>query len=145
LQAANFASDASGLRCSLPGVRSLLALSAACGFTAVALGAFGAHALRQRFEGTLDGARRLEWWHTAANYHLAHALALAVAALVAPRVSSSAATIAGWAFFVGIALFSGSLYAMSLSGVRALGAVTPFGGLAFLVGWASLFWAALKT
>lgn len=133
-----------GLGCTLRGVRSLLALAAACGFTAVALGAFGAHALRQRFEGTLDGARRLDWWHTAASYHLAHALALAIAALVVPRVSSSAAMIAGWAFFVGIVLFSGSLYAMSLSGVRALGAVTPFGGLAFLVGWAALVWAALK-
>ena len=97
-------------------MRSLLALAAACGFTAVALGAFGAHAL-----------------------------ALAIAALVVPRVSSSAPMIAGWAFFVGIVLFSGSLYAMSLSGVRALGAVTPFGGLAFLVGWAALLWAALKT
>jgi len=126
-------------------VRSFLALAAACGFTAVALGAFGAHALRQRFGETLDGARRLEWWHTAASYHLAHALALAIAALVAARVSSSAALIAGWAFFAGIVLFSGSLYAMSLSGVRALGAVTPFGGLAFLVGWAALFWAALET
>jgi uncharacterized membrane protein YgdD (TMEM256/DUF423 family) len=122
-----------------------LALAAACGFTAVAFGAFGAHALRQRFESTLDGARRLEWWHTAASYHLAHALALAIAALVAERVGSSAAVLAGWAFFVGIVLFSGSLYTMSLTGVRALGAVTPLGGLAFLVGWASLFWAALKT
>jgi uncharacterized membrane protein YgdD (TMEM256/DUF423 family) len=126
-------------------VRSLLALSAVSGFTAVALGAFGAHGLRQRFEGTADGVRRLEWWHTAASYHLAHALALGVAALLVERVSSGAVTLASWSFFVGIALFSGSLYAMSLTGVRALGAVTPFGGLAFLVGWASLFWAALKT
>jgi uncharacterized membrane protein YgdD (TMEM256/DUF423 family) len=126
-------------------VRSLLALSAACGFTAVAFGAFGAHALRQRFEGTLDGARRLEWWHTGASYHLAHALALAIAALLVERVSAGAATVAAWAFFAGIVLFSGSLYAMSLSGVRALGAVTPFGGLAFLIGWAALLWAALKT
>lgn len=126
-------------------MRSLLALSAVSGFTAVALGAFGAHALRQRFEGTADGLRRLEWWHTAASYHLAHALAVAVAALFVERVSSSAATLASWAFFAGIVLFSGSLYVMALSGVRALGAVTPFGGLAFLVGWASLLWAALKT
>lgn len=126
-------------------MRSLLALSAVSGFTAVAFGAFGAHALRQRFETIDDGARRLEWWHTAASYHLAHAIALAVVSLLCERVSSSAATLAGWAFFAGIALFSGSLYVMALSGVRALGAVTPFGGLAFLLGWASLLWAALKT
>jgi uncharacterized membrane protein YgdD (TMEM256/DUF423 family) len=126
-------------------VRLLLGLSAASGFTAVALGAFGAHALRDRFEAASDGARRLEWWHTAANYHLAHALALGVAAVLFERVASTALALAGWAFFIGIALFSGSLYAMSLSGIRALGVVTPFGGLAFLVGWASLFWAALKT
>jgi uncharacterized membrane protein YgdD (TMEM256/DUF423 family) len=123
----------------------LLALSAATGFTAVALGAFGAHALRQRFEGAADGARRLEWWHTAASYHLAHALALGIAAVIVERRGSSAGNVAGWAFVTGVALFSGSLYAMSLSGVRALGAVTPFGGLAFLVGWAALFWAALET
>ncbi len=120
-------------------------LSAASGFTAVLLGAFGAHALRGRFEGTPDGARRLEWWHTGASYHLAHAVALGIVAVLVERRASGAASVAGYAFAVGIALFSGSLYAMSLSGVRALGAVTPFGGLAFLVGWAALFWAALET
>jgi uncharacterized membrane protein YgdD (TMEM256/DUF423 family) len=125
-------------------MRVLLGLSAASGFTAVALGAFGAHALRARFAVSTDGASRLEWWHTAASYHLAHALALGIAALIFERTSSGAALLAGWAFALGIVLFSGSLYAMSLSGVRALGAVTPFGGLAFLVGWGALFWAALK-
>jgi len=134
-----------GSGCTLPGVRLLLGLSAASGFTAVALGAFGAHALRGRLQGAADGAQRLEWWHTAASYHLAHAVALGIAALVLERATSAAASAAGWAFLLGILLFSGSLYAMSLSGVRALGAVTPFGGLAFLVGWGSLFWAALKT
>ena len=109
-------------------MRSLLALSAVGGFTAVLLGAFGAHALRQRFEGTADGARRLEWWHTAASYHLAHAVALGVIALLLERRASGAASVAGFAFAAGIALFSGSLYAMSLSGVRALGAVTPSAG-----------------
>jgi uncharacterized membrane protein YgdD (TMEM256/DUF423 family) len=126
-------------------VRWLLALSAANGFLAVLLGAFGAHALRGRLEQAADGARRLEWWHTGSSYHLAHALALGLAALVAERTSSNAPVTAGWAFALGIVLFSGSLYLMSLTGVRALGAVTPFGGVAFLVGWASLLWAALRT
>jgi uncharacterized membrane protein YgdD (TMEM256/DUF423 family) len=125
-------------------LRLLLALSAANGFAAVGLGAFGAHALRARFEGTADGARRLEWWHTAASYHLVHAVALGVVALAAERLTRGAALVAGWAFVAGMLLFSGSLYALSLSGVRALGAVTPFGGIAFLIGWGSLLWAALK-
>jgi uncharacterized membrane protein YgdD (TMEM256/DUF423 family) len=126
-------------------VRLLLVLSAASGFSAVALGAFGAHALRDRLATTPDGMRRFEWWHTAANYHLAHALALGLAAILFERAASTALAVAGWAFVAGILLFSGSLYVMALSGVRALGMVTPFGGLAFLIGWASLFWAALET
>lgn len=125
-------------------MRLFLGLSAVSGFTAVAFGAFGAHALRGRLSGAPDGLQRLEWWHTAANYHLAHALAVGLAALVVERTASTASVVACWAFCVGIALFSGSLYAMALSGVRALGAVTPFGGLAFLVGWGALFWAALE-
>ncbi len=126
-------------------MRWLLGLSAASGFSAVALGAFGAHALRDRLAAATDGASRLEWWHTAANYHLAHALALGLAAVLVERTTSAALGVAGWAFVAGIVLFSGSLYVMALTGVRALGIVTPFGGLAFLIGWASLLWAALTT
>ncbi len=126
-------------------MRWLLGLSAASGFSAVALGAFGAHALRDRLSAAPDGLRRLEWWHTAASYHLAHALALGLVALLFERAASSALAVAGFAFFAGILLFSGSLYVMALSGVRALGMVTPFGGLAFLVGWGSLLWAALNS
>ncbi len=122
-----------------------LAFCAANGFAAVALGAFGAHALRSRLEGTADGLRRLEWWQTAASYHLAHALALGLVALVLERTASNAVVAAGWAFTLGILLFSGSLYVMSLTGLRVLGAVTPFGGLSLLVGWALLFWAALRS
>ena len=125
-------------------MRLLLGLCAANGFLAVLLGAFGAHALRGRLEGVADGARRLEWWQTGSSYHLAHALALGLAALLVERTSSALPAVAGWAFAAGIVLFSGSLYVMSLSGVRALGAVTPFGGLAFLVGWACLFWVAVR-
>ena len=91
-----------------------------------------------------DGAERLDWWRTAASYHLAHALALGLVAVLIARSASTALSVAGFAFLVGIALFSGSLYAMVLSGVRGLGAVTPIGGLAFLVGWGALAWAAMR-
>jgi uncharacterized membrane protein YgdD (TMEM256/DUF423 family) len=124
-------------------VRLLLAIAASNGFVAVLLGAFGAHALRARFAALEDGVRRLEWWQTATTYHLVHALALALAALVAERAGASA-TAAGWAFLAGIVLFSGSLYVMALTGIRVLGAVTPLGGLSFLAGWALLLVAALK-
>ena len=124
--------------------RLFLALSALNGFLAVALGAFGAHGLRSRLAGLADGAERLDWWRTAATYHLAHALALGLVAVLVARSAGTALSVAGYAFLAGIALFSGSLYVMVLSGVRALGAVTPVGGLAFLVGWAALAWAALR-
>jgi uncharacterized membrane protein YgdD (TMEM256/DUF423 family) len=124
-------------------VKILLGLAAANGFLAVLLGAFGAHALRGRLAELPDGARRLEWWQTATTYHLVHALALGLAALVVQK-SGTPATAAGWSFLAGILLFSGSLYVMTLTGLRALGAVTPLGGLAFLAGWALLFAAALR-
>lgn len=114
------------------------------GFLAVALGAFGAHGLSARLAPLPDGAARLEWWSTAAHYHLVHALALAVIAFLAARSSSAAVTVAAIAFAIGIVLFSGSLYVMTLTGARALGAITPIGGLAFLVGWASIAVAAWK-
>jgi uncharacterized membrane protein YgdD (TMEM256/DUF423 family) len=112
------------------------------GFLAVALGAFGAHGLKARLAPLADGAQRLEWWNTAAQYHLAHALALGLVAFLATRSTSTAVTVAAYAFLAGIALFSGSLYVMTVTGVRALGAVTPLGGLGFLVGWASIVAAA---
>lgn len=124
--------------------RLFLALSALNGFLAVAFGAFGAHGLRRRLATLADGAERLDWWRTAASYHLAHALALGLVAVLIARSASTALSIAGFAFLVGIALFSGSLYAMVLTGARALGAVTPIGGLAFLVGWGALAWAAIR-
>lgn len=124
-------------------MKLLLALAASNGFLAVLLGAFGAHALRGRFSALADGSKRLEWWQTATTYHLAHALALGLAAFVAER-GSVPATAAGWSFLAGIVLFSGSLYVMALTGVRALGAVTPFGGLALLAGWALVLVAALR-
>jgi len=120
----------------------VLALSAASGFSAVALGAFGAHGLQKKLADSPDGARRLAWWQTGASYHLAHALAIGLAALLDERIPGSLPAAAAWAFVAGILLFSGSLYVMTVTGIRALGAVTPIGGLGFLVGWGCLFWAA---
>jgi uncharacterized membrane protein YgdD (TMEM256/DUF423 family) len=108
------------------------------GFLAVALGAFGAHGLQARLEGVADATKRMSWWQTAAQYHLMHALALGLVALVIAKLP--AARFAGMAFMVGTLLFSGSLYIMALGGPRWLGAVTPLGGLGFLAGWAVLAW-----
>ncbi|QNK02080.1 DUF423 domain-containing protein [Dyella telluris] len=100
------------------------------GASAVVLGAFGAHALR----GVLDD-RGVELWHTAVNYHFWHALALVFAA-TAP--TGRAARVATAAYAIGIVLFSGSLYALALGAPRWFGAITPLGGVAFIVGWIAL-------
>jgi len=113
----------------------LVALGALSAFLAVALGAFGAHALRDRLAPDL-----LAVFETGARYHLVHALAIVVVGFAEARLP--AVRVSGILFLVGTLLFSGSLYALALTGVRAFGAVTPLGGLAFLVGWAWLAWAA---
>jgi uncharacterized membrane protein YgdD (TMEM256/DUF423 family) len=113
---------------------SLLAL-------AVATGAFGAHALKARLN-----AAELEVYHTAVLYHFLHALGMLIVAAMA-RSGAIAATDAGrvcWLLLIGILLFSGSLYALALSGVRVLGAITPIGGLAFIAAWVLLAVAALR-
>jgi uncharacterized membrane protein YgdD (TMEM256/DUF423 family) len=105
-------------------------------FLGVALGAFGAHALSSRFGDYEKGV-----WHTATEYHLVHALALfgfgiAAAAIgVPPGTSPALWNAIGWLFTVGIVLFSGSLYVLALTGVKVLGAITPFGGLSFMAAW----------
>jgi uncharacterized membrane protein YgdD (TMEM256/DUF423 family) len=119
-----------------------LMVGSASGFLAVALGAFGAHGLQSRLEGVADGAKRLGWWQTAAHYHLVHAVALVVVALLLSKVPQ--ARLAGYAFTLGTLLFSGSLYAMALGGPRVLGMVTPLGGLGFLAGWAVLLWCGFS-
>jgi uncharacterized membrane protein YgdD (TMEM256/DUF423 family) len=113
------------------------------GFAAVALGAFGAHGLKTRLTGLEDGPARLAWWSTAAEYHLAHSLLLVLIGLLALQKQAPSAPLraAGIAVLLGVFLFSGSLYAMTLTGVRALGAVTPLGGLAFLVAWVAVAYA----
>lgn len=113
---------------------TIAALSA---FIAVAAGAFGAHALKARLEPDL-----LTVFETAARYQMYHALALFIAAWMALQEPCIWAVRAGWCFIVGTVLFSGSLYALALSGVRALGAITPLGGVAFLAGWICLALAA---
>ena len=126
-------------------MKPLLLAAALQGFLAVALGAFGAHALRTRLELLPDFSKRLEWWETAARYHLVHALFILACALLVDRLPGWAVVWAAWAAFAGILLFSGSLYVMTLTGVRALGAVTPLGGLCLLAAWLLLAWAALRS
>ena len=122
-------------------MRPFLALGAASAALAVAAGAFGAHALRARLD-----ARALEIWETAARYQMYHALALVLVAILLMKGATGntgALRIAGWAFVAGTVLFSGSLYALALTGVTKLGAVTPLGGVAFIAGWVALARAAL--
>ena len=116
--------------------RGFALLGALLAFLAVAAGAFGAHAIRGRLAPEL-----LDTFETAARYQMYHALALLAAAWVGERWPGPASLAAGWLFVAGIVLFSGSLYLLSLTGTRWLGAITPFGGLAFLVGWLALAWA----
>ena len=114
---------------------TLVALGALSGFLAVALGAFGAHALRERLAPDLLAA-----FETGARYHLVHALAIVVVGFAEARLP--AVRLSGFLFLFGTLLFSGSLYALAITGVRGWGAVTPLGGLLFLVGWAWLAWMA---
>lgn len=107
-----------------------VSVGALLGLAGVAAGAFGAHALRGRLEPW-----QLQVFETAVRYHLVHALALLFVGAHAPRAPRRGAMLAGALFVAGVALFSGSLYALSLSGVRAWGAVTPFGGVCFMAGW----------
>ena len=105
----------------------------------VALGAFAAHTLKSRLSTELLAA-----FETGVRYQMYHALALLVVAWVYPRWAATGLTVGGWLFVAGIFLFSGSLYGLSLTGVRWLGAITPFGGLAFLAGWACLVWTGWR-
>lgn len=106
------------------------------GFTGVALGAFGAHALKGYWEGSLEAAEvayRLDIWKTAVFYHLTHAVALMVLAFGCPEKHQAKA--ASWCFVLGINIFSGSLYMLAITGLKWMGAIVPLGGVAFLIGW----------
>jgi uncharacterized membrane protein YgdD (TMEM256/DUF423 family) len=116
--------------------RLFFVLGSASAGIAVALGAFGAHALKARLAPEM-----LAVYETGVRYQMFHALALLAVAWASTRWPTSTAIAAsGWLFVAGTLLFSGSLYALSLSGMRSLGAVTPIGGLAWLLGWAALAW-----
>jgi uncharacterized membrane protein YgdD (TMEM256/DUF423 family) len=123
----------------MPALRSgWIALGAVNAALAVAAGAFAAHGLRDRLD-----ARSLEVFETASRYHMYHALAMVAAGILASSALRGA-QVAAWIFQAGIVLFSGSLYALALTGVKGLGAVTPLGGLAFLAGWLWLAWSAWR-
>jgi len=120
--------------------RVTLALGALLMFAAVALGAFGAHALKATLTPEMLGV-----WHTAVQYHAWHALGLiGIGLYLQQRPAARGAAAAAWLFVAGIALFSGSLYALALTGTKGLGAITPFGGLALLAGWATFAWACWR-
>ena len=110
--------------------RLFFSLGAVSGAVAVAAGAFGAHGLKLRLTPDL-----LAIFDTAARYQMFHALALLAAGWAVSRWPGTSARAAGWCFIAGTLVFSGSLYALSLSGVRALGAITPVGGVLFIAGW----------
>ena len=120
-------------------LRVFLMLAAFFGFTGVALGAFAAHGLKGRLS-----EQYLAIFHTGVTYQLIHTLALVGVALLATQIQSRLVTGAGIAFALGIVLFSGSLYLLTLSGIGQLGIITPIGGLAFLIGWLCLGLAAWR-
>lgn len=119
--------------------RVFFAMGAVSALLGVAMGAFGAHGLRDS-----HSAADLGTWDTGARYQLIHALALLAVAWAQTQWPSWRVPAAGWLFVAGTVVFSGSLYTLVLTGQRWMGAVTPLGGLCFLAGWALLAWAAVR-
>ena len=119
--------------------RIFLAIAAIFGGLSVGAGAFATHALRERLS-----ERSLEIFETAARYQMYHALALLLVALLISRAEfpQPLFVAAGWSFIIGVLIFSGSLYALSLTNIKVLGAITPLGGAAFIAGWGALAIAA---
>jgi uncharacterized membrane protein YgdD (TMEM256/DUF423 family) len=113
--------------------RTFMLMGALAGIVGVGLGAFGAHGLRGRLSPEM-----LAVFETGVRYHMYHALALVATAALMGRLDGRFINAAGWLFAAGIVLFSGSLYAVALTGVTIFGAITPIGGVAFLAGWACL-------
>ncbi|MEW9670404.1 DUF423 domain-containing protein [Ammoniphilus sp. 3BR4] len=121
-------------------LNTFVAIGAINAFLTVALGAFGAHGLKGKITEDM-----LTVYQTGVQYHMFHSLGLISIGILGGKLASTAMlTWSGWALLVGIILFSGSLYVLSLSGIRVLGAITPFGGVAFLIGWALLAYAAYR-
>ena len=119
--------------------RTFVSLGALLALVGVALGAFGAHGLESRLS-----PRDLDTFETGVRYQMYHAVALLVVGWCVTRWPGTSVVVAGWAFVVGVLVFSGSLYLLVLTDTRWLGAVTPLGGLSFLVGWAALAWGVLR-
>ena len=120
-------------------MKILLVLGALNGALAVILGAFGAHGLKARVDESM-----LATWATASEYHFYHALALLLAGLLAKAYGVSNLVTAGWVMFTGMLVFSGSLYILVLTGQKWLGAITPLGGTALIIGWLMLAWSLFK-
>ncbi|CAH0127542.1 MULTISPECIES: DUF423 domain-containing protein [Bacillales] len=120
-------------------MKLFIILGALNGFIAVALGAFGAHGL----EGKIPD-KYLETWQTAVQYQMFHAVGLLVIGLLAGKISSPLINWSGWLMLIGIILFSGSLFVLSVTQIKVLGAITPLGGVSFLVAWVLMIIAAYK-
>lgn len=120
-------------------MKNLAICSAISGFIAVAFGAFGAHALRASVAPEM-----LAVWQTAVQYQMFHALALFGIVVAGSRTPNKLLSVSGWFFVVGTLLFSGSLYALVLTGIKALGMITPMGGVLFLSGWLVLAFALIR-
>jgi uncharacterized membrane protein YgdD (TMEM256/DUF423 family) len=119
-----------------------LTIAAIFGGLSVAAGAFGAHALREKVS-----ERTLEIFETGARYQMYHALALLLVAILISRLETPHTTllVSGWLFIIGVVIFSGSLYAITFSGIKSLGAIAPLGGIALMAGWGALAIAAATT
>jgi len=120
--------------------RTFLLIGALAALIGVGFGAFGAHGLRERLSPEM-----LAVFETGVRYQMYHAFAILIVALALARLDAPLVRAAGWSFTAGIVLFSGSLYTMALTGVTTLGAITPIGGVAFLIGWALLVWVGIAT
>lgn len=116
-----------------------LTLGAMSGALGVILGAFGAHGLQDKLS-----EKMMKVWQTGVEYQFYHTFALLIVGMLALKFQSGLLTSSGWSFVVGILLFSGSLYALALSGISKLGAITPIGGLFFILGWVLLAVSILK-
>lgn len=120
--------------------KAILLIASAFGALTVMIGAFGAHALGPM----LQASNRVDTFETAVKYQMYHTLALLAVGLLLFRVEQPALQVAAWCFFLGILVFSGSLYTLCLTGITWLGAITPIGGTLLIVGWGALFYAILK-
>ena len=120
--------------------RLFFAFGSGFALIAVVTGAFAAHALKTRLSPDM-----FQVFEVAARYQMYHALGLIAVAWAASQWSSQLIAASGWLFVAGIVIFSGSLYILSLTGVRWLGAITPIGGVAFIIGWGCLLWAAIRS